>query len=175
MASEEFDALIRLMRETSEEAVLAAEDAAAEVYRSVIQAAAPHRTGQLEASVKIIEGRPGKGLTGDTRRRLFVGPEKKKGYYGYWGEHGWKHPIGPKVSYTTERGDRWNKAGHTYTTGALKRGTGKAAHSQMGTEQYKQIPARPWFDAAVKSADAGAEQAATEAFNAKLEEIDARS
>ena len=174
MASE-FDALIKLLRATSEEAVPAAEDAAAIVYRDAALAAAPRKTGQLAASIKVIEGRPQRALTGSTRNRLFAGPEKKKGYYGYWLEHGWKMPTGPRLTYKTRRGDRWNPAGHTYTTGRRWRISGAgAAHSQMGRANYKQIPARPWFYASQRAADSQAVQAAETAFNAKMEELNNR-
>jgi len=175
--ADEFDALIKLLRATSTEAVPAAEDAAAIVYRDAARAAAPRKTGQLAASIKVIEGRPITGtLMGETRKRLFAGPEKKKGYYGYWLEHGWKHPIGPRITYTTKRGDRWNPAGHTYTTGRLRRYTGKAAHSQMGTESFKWIKSKykGWFEKSQRAADARAMAAAEAAFNAKLAEIDGR-
>jgi len=174
--ADEFDALIRLLRATSAEAVPAAEDAAAVVYRDAARAAAPRKTGQLAASVKVIEGRPISGtLTGETRKRLFAGPERKKGYYGYFLEHGWKHPIGPRTTYTTKRGDRWKPAGSTYTTGRLRRYTGGYAASQMGTTQSKQIPARPWFEASQRAADARATAAAEAAFEAKMKELDSRA
>jgi hypothetical protein len=179
--AEEFDALIRLLRATSEEAVPVAENAAAVVYRDAARAAAPRKTGQLAASVKVIEGRPAKGvLYGETRRRLFAGPEKKKGYYGYFVEHGWKAPTGPRVTYTTTRGDRWNPAGHTYTTGRRRRvesmvsRQGGRTASQMGRTSYKKIDAKPWFHRSQRNADSSAARAAETAFEGKMSELDSR-
>lgn len=148
--SDEFDALIRLLRATSAEAVPVAENAAAVVYRDAAIAAAPRKSGQLAASIKVIEGRPLKGtLTGETRKRLFVGPEKRKGYYGYFVEKGHRS-AGPKRIGRTAKGN---------------------THSQRGVESKKQIPARPWFEASQRSADSRAVQAAESAFNAKVEEL----
>ena len=153
----EFDALIKLLRATSEEAVPAAEDAAAVVYRDAARAAAPRKTGQLAASVKIIEGRPRRTLTGSIRNRLFIGPERRKGYYGYWGEHGRKgFTIKPKKA----RALHWKDA------------SGKdryAMRANVGPQ-----PKRPWFYASQRGADSQAVQAAESAFNAKMEELNNR-
>lgn len=170
-----FDALADLLKNGVPEAVIAAEDAAAKIYQQAIRSAAPQKTGQLKSSAKIFESKDRKVLSGENRKRVLVGPEKKRGFYGYFLEHGWKAPRGPRVTYTTIRGDRWNPKGTTYTTGRLRRTTGGAASSQMGREEFKQIPARPWFDSAVKGADSAAETAAESAMNAKLSELDGRT
>ena len=151
--ADEFNALAKLLRATSAEAVPVAEDAAAQVYLQAAKSAAPRRTGQLQQSIKVIEGKPRRTLMGDTRNRLFVGPEKKKGYYGYFVEKGW-----------TATGPKRRKRGATMTT-----------HSQSGVTGGRKIPGRPWFEPAVRSADAQAVQAAEAAFNAKLRELDQRS
>ena len=150
--SEEFDALIRLLRATSAEAVPAAENAAALVYQNAATAAAPHKTGQLRSSVKIIEGRPLKTLMGDTRRRLFVGPEKRKGYYGFFLEKGW-----------TATGRRRRARVATAST-----------HSQRGIAGGRKIPGRPWFEPAIRGADSAAVQAAEAAFSDKLQQLDSK-
>ena len=153
--SDEFDALIRLLRATSAEAVPAAENAAAIVYRdAAVHAAAGHsKSGQLASSIKIIEGRPQKGvLAGEIRNRLFVGPDKKKGFYGYFLEKGWT-ATGPKR--------RGRKA--TMTT-----------HSQRGVAGGHKVHARPWFEPSQRAADSRAEQAAEAAFNSKLEQLNNR-
>jgi hypothetical protein len=74
-----------------DEALKAAEDAAAQIVKQAVEAAAPRRTGQLASSVKIFESRNRKTLSGQTRLRILIGPEKKKGFYGYFLESGWVH------------------------------------------------------------------------------------
>jgi hypothetical protein len=73
---------LRRNTEHLEKAIIAAEDAAAAVLRAAVESAAPRKTGQLEMSVRIFESRDRKALSGSTRRRLLIGPEKRKGYYG---------------------------------------------------------------------------------------------
>jgi hypothetical protein len=60
-----------------------------EALKAAEDAAAPRRTGQLASSVNVFEGRDRKALSGQTRRRLLVGPEKRKGFYGFFLEKGW--------------------------------------------------------------------------------------
>lgn len=149
----EFEALRKLLESTAAIAVPAAENAAAEVYREAISAAAPRRTGQLSRSVKVFEGKNRGALTQEfERRRLLVGPEKKKGFYGYFVEKGW-----------TATGSR--RKGRTAT---------KTTHSQRGVSGGRKISGRPWFGQAVKSADSRALQAAEEAFNNKLNQLAAK-
>jgi hypothetical protein len=74
----------RLGKAIAEEAVTAAEDAAARVVREAVVSAAPRKSGQLQSSVRIFEGVDRRALTGSTRRRLLIGPEKRKGFYGYF-------------------------------------------------------------------------------------------
>jgi hypothetical protein len=62
-------------------------------------------------------------LTGQTRRRLLIGPEKKKGFYGFFLQKGWI----------------WSK-------GRRKRAASRNTHSQSGpTEGSHRIPPHPWF------------------------------
>ncbi len=56
----------RLGKTIAEEAVLAAENAAAEVIRKAVEAAAPRKTGQLAASVIVYESVDRKALTGSS-------------------------------------------------------------------------------------------------------------
>jgi hypothetical protein len=79
----------RLGKAIAEEAVTADEDAAANVVKSAGEAAAPRKSGQLESSVRIFEGVDRKALSGSIRRRLLIGPEKRKGFYGYFVDVGW--------------------------------------------------------------------------------------
>ena len=79
----------RLGKAIAEEAVTAAEDAAASVVKSAVESAAPRKSGQLESSVRVFEGVDRKALTGNIRRRLLIGPEKRKGFYGYFLDVGW--------------------------------------------------------------------------------------
>ena len=78
-----------LSKEVLEKALQAAEDAAAQVVRQAVESAAPGKTGQLAGSVKVFESTDRKILTGSPRRRLLVGPDKKKGFYGFFLQKGW--------------------------------------------------------------------------------------
>jgi hypothetical protein len=89
----------RLGKAIAEEAVTAAEDAAARVVREAVVSAAPRKSGQLQSSVRIFEGIDRKALTGSIRRRLLIGPEKRKGFYGYFVDGGW-NTGGKRVSGT---------------------------------------------------------------------------
>jgi hypothetical protein len=89
----------RLGKAIAEEAVTAAEDTAAKVVKSAVESAAPRKSGQLESSVRIFEGVDRKALAGSIRRRLLIGPEKRKGFYGYFLDAGWSVP-GRRVSGT---------------------------------------------------------------------------
>lgn len=133
--ADEFNALIKLLKGTASEAATAAEDAAAQVYLAAAKAAAPRDTGQLERSISIIESENRKKLVfsagAGNRGRLFVGPTKKKGFYGYFLEKGWKGGV-------------------------------------------KKIAARPWFEPAIRAADARAVSAAETAFESKMKELDRR-
>ena len=89
----------RLGKAIAEEAVTAAEDAAARVVKAAVESAAPRKSGQLASSVRIFEGVDRKALTGSIRRRLLIGPEKRKGFYGYFLDVGW-NIRGKRVSGT---------------------------------------------------------------------------
>lgn len=149
-------ALRDMLMGVSKEAIVAAENAAANVFLRAARAAAPVDSGQLRSSIKIIEGKDksqlsvGVGEAG--RRRLFVGPEKKKGYYGFFVEKGYK-TAGPK---------------------RIKRTASGNTHSQSGVAARRQISAHSWFEPAMRSAEASATQAAESAFNAKLQELNGR-
>ena len=134
-----FTKLGNLIKTATPDAIEAAKKAAADVYVRAAKAAAPVDTGQLSESVKIIKGRP--DAFGE--RRMYVGPEKKTGWYGRFVESG----------HMTAGRRRVNRSGR-----------GKA-HSQSGVIAQRKVPARPWFKPAVKSAEQEAIRAATEAFN----------
>jgi hypothetical protein len=105
------------------QALQAAEDAAAQVVRQAVESAAPRNTGQLAESINVFEGIDRKALSGSPRRRLLVGPWKKKGFYGFFLQKGWI----------------WSK-------GRRKRSATGNAHSQSGpTEGNHRIPQHPWF------------------------------
>jgi hypothetical protein len=135
-----------------DEAVKAAEDAAAQVVKLAVEAAAPRDTGQLASSVQVFESQDRKALTGHTRRRLLVGPEKKKGFYGFFLQKGWI----------------WSK-------GRRKRKATKNTHSQSGpTTGSHRIPPHRWFpDPAQVEAQAyeAGQSAFQEAINAKNQEV----
>ncbi len=79
-----------LSRVVADEAIRAAEDAAAAVFKAAVTAAAPVRTGSLKRATIVYECVDRKALTGSNRRRLLVGPDKRKGFYGYFYEMGRK-------------------------------------------------------------------------------------
>ena len=162
---EAFNALRRLLVATSTEAVEAADMAAADVYYRIIQGAAPvlkadtpspgHPAGQLRASVKIIKSARTKLLStmqGNVTPRIFVGPEKRAGYYGFFIEHGWV-ATGPRRRQRAAVGN---------------------THSQRGVTGGHKVDAHPWFEPAVQQAESQAVQAAHTAFSAKLQELDSK-
>ncbi len=159
MAGVEFKGLDDLRRQfaniskvVSEEALEAGEDAAAKVFRDAAKNAAPRNSGQLASSIRIIVKKARdklSSLQGAAFRKVYVGPEKKKGYYGFFVEKG----------YTWSKGRRSRRA--TATT-----------HSQRGpTAGSKRIPARPWFKPAMDAVMGTAEQSFKKAFNEKLQQI----
>jgi len=153
---EAFNALRDMLAGVAKEAVPEAEMAAAKVFRTAARAAAPVDSGQLRASINVIEGKDKTALStqaGESaRRRLFVGPEKKKGYYGFFLEKGHR-TAGPH---------------------RVKCGTGGIGHSQAGVVTQRTVPGRPWFEPAIRSAEASAMSAAESAFNTKLAELNSR-
>lgn len=71
------------------EAIERAQDVAAAVIKSVLEAAAPKgETGRLVGSIVVYESVDKKALTKNRMRRLLVGPEKRKGFYGFFLEYG---------------------------------------------------------------------------------------
>ena len=95
-----FEALRRntehICKDIVDRAIQAAEDAAAQVIRRAVEASAPRRTGQLARSVIVYKSVTRKALTGSARRRRLVGPEKRKGFYGYFYDFGRKgQPASP--------------------------------------------------------------------------------
>jgi len=88
-----FQELVRncnyLSKDVLEKALQAAENAAAEAVRQALESASPRKTGQLAESINVFEGIDRTALSGSQRRRLLVGPGKKKGYYGFFLEKGW--------------------------------------------------------------------------------------
>lgn len=137
----------RLCRAIEDEAVRAAEDAAAAVIKAAVRASAPRRTGALAASVAVFEGKDRRALTGLTRRRLLVGPEKRKGYYGYFVEHGW------------------------LTAGSRRRARAAQAstHGQKGAAAARRIPPKPWFARAAATVEVQAWEAGRRAFEEAVE------
>jgi hypothetical protein len=112
-----------LSKIVQDEAIKAAENAAAQVAKAAVEAAAPRDTGQLASSVQMFESRDRKALTGQTRRRLLIGPEKKKGFYGFFLQKGWI----------------WSK-------GRRKRSATGNTHSQSGpTTGSHRISPHRWF------------------------------
>jgi hypothetical protein len=136
----------RVSKEIVEKALLAAEDAAAKVIKDAVEAAAPRKTGQLAESTGVFESIDRKTLTGSPRRRLLIGPGKKKGFYGFFLQKGWI----------------WSK-------GRRKRTASGNTHSQLGpTEGKHRISPRPWFPNPAE-VEARAQAAGEAAFMAIVE------
>jgi len=161
---EAFNALHRLLAATSSEAVTAADEAAAQVFLSSARGAAPvtgeqhpgHPPGQLRESVAIVrraKTRMLSSMQGNVSQRIFVGPTKRQGYYGYFVEQGW-----------TATGPKRRERPATNTT-----------HAQHGVTGGHKIAGHPWFDPAIQAAQPTASQAAEAAFDQKLQELDSRS
>ena len=132
----------RLGKAIAEEAVTAAEDAAARVVRAAVESAAPRKSGRLASSVRIFEGVDRKALTGSTRRRLLIGPEKRKGFYGYFLDVGW-NIRGKRVS-----GTGWmTKAATSVEQPGARSGSGRV---RSGREPHRRrdglsVPVRSLF------------------------------
>ena len=110
-------------KDVLEKALQAAEDAAAQVVRQTVESAAPRKTNQLAESINVFEGIDRKALSGSPRRRLLIGPGKKKGFYGFFLQKGWI----------------WSKD-------RRKRAATGNTHSQSGpTEGSHRILPHPWF------------------------------
>jgi hypothetical protein len=120
-----------------DEALNAAEEAAAGAVLKIVEAAAPRKTGDLAGSVKVVESPERQQLTGNTRRMLLIGPTKKKGFYGFFLDKRWRHPLGPHVTSSARRGK-------VFTTGRLARASSGNTHSQRGVSGYKTIPPGHW-------------------------------
>jgi hypothetical protein len=126
------------------EALDAAQDAAAQVVKQAIEAAAPvskaagnlkslpkHPSGNLRAHI-IIARAKAKGLTTtgpqNAVRRVLIGPSKKEAYYAYFLEEGW----------TWSKGRRKRQA--------YQNRLGGTTHSQSGkTEGTHKIEPHKWF------------------------------
>lgn len=149
-----------------EDALVAAEDAAAKAVIPIIAGAAPRKTGALAGSIRIQESVNKKALVGGSRRRLLIGPTRKKGYedYGYLVDKGWKHPTGPKVTLKTRRG-------RTMITGRRARGAQGGTHSQRGVQGLKQVPGSNWFSNLGPRMEEAARSAGVAAFNDRMKQI----
>lgn len=143
-----------IRKDILERALIAAENAAAEVIKRAVEAAAPRKTGQLARSVITYESIDRKALSGSARKRLLIGPGKKKGFYGFFLEKGWR-AGGPR---------------------RLARKASGNTHSQSGSESFRNVPAPhpDWFSAAAKAAEAEAYEAGVKAFQDILEKELAR-
>jgi hypothetical protein len=145
-----FQELVRncnhLSKVVLEKALQAAEDAAAEIITQAVKSAAARKSGQLAESIDVFEGIDRTALTGSPRRRLLIGPGKKKGYYGFFLEKGWT----------------WSKR-------RRRRAAMGNTHSQSGpTGGGHRIPPHPWFPNQAE-VEARAQSAGEAAFLAVIE------
>ncbi len=145
-----FQELVRncnyLSKEVVEKVLQEAEDAAAQVVRQAVESAAPRKTGQLAENINVYEGIDRKALSGSPRRRLLIGPAKKKGFYGFFLEKGWI----------------WSK-------GRRKSAASGNTNSQSGpTTGSHRVPPHPWFPNSAE-VEARAQAAGEAAFVAVLE------
>jgi len=140
------------------DAMQSAQDSAAKVIRDAVKAAAPRgETGQLSKSVKIFKSKP-KGLSVSSSTaavRILIGPEKKKGYYGFFLAKGWRTPLGKAQTFTTRRG-------RSFTTRRIARTASGSTHSQQGITENRAVPA-PYPEWVVR-AGSSVEQQATDAW-----------
>jgi hypothetical protein len=146
-----------------DEALNAADEAAANAVVKIMEAAAPRKTGDLAGSVKVVESHDRQQLTGNTRRRLLIGPTKKKGYYGFFLDKGWQHPVGPRVTLSTRRG-------RVFTTCRLARSASGNTHSQRGVSGYKTIPPGYWFTKLSPAMESAARSAGEKAFSSRIQQ-----
>ena len=145
------------------EALDAAQDAAAQVVKEAIEAAAPvsktppskHTSGNLRAHIVIALAKA-KGLTTTgiqkAVRRVLIGPSKKEAYYSYFLEMGWN----------------WSKGKRKRQ--AYKNRLGGMTHSQSGkTEGTHRIEPHKWFPKP-SSFENAAFEAGKAAFEATLDQ-----
>jgi hypothetical protein len=151
-------------RTVQDEALKEAEDAAAQAIVKMVEIAAPRDSGDLARSVEIVESHDRRQLTGDTRRRLLIGPTKKKGFYGFFLDKGWKHPIGPRITLSTRRG-------RVFTTGRRARAGYRNTHSRRGVSGYRTIPGTKWFSNLTPRLESAARAAGETAFTNKVNQI----
>jgi hypothetical protein len=151
------------------EALEAAQKAAAGYMKTHINAAAPvgtvsrpasgkrpaHKAGQLKASVGIIERRQDRTSLEYSVPGLMVGPNKPKGYYGYWQQEGW-------IPTNVRRARKATATSHSQS-GANLQGRGKVT------------PHPNWFRNVCDACSIGAEKAGVNAFNQKVREILSRT
>ena len=142
-----FSSLRHLIKTATPGAVKAAQKAAGDVYVRAAKQAVPVKSGRLKQSIKIIQGRPDHY----GNRHLYVSPDKKTGYYGYFLEKAHRAHL-----------RAFNGRVHSKR---LARKGNKVTHSQSGeSEPTHIIPARPWLEPAIKGIEAEAQRAAEEAF-----------
>lgn len=132
-------------------AIRAAQDAAARVIKAALEASAPRKTGRLARSIIIYEGRDRNALTQSSRRRILVGPDKKKGFYGYFYDAGRR---GFALKAKKAKALRWGQ-------GADLR---YAKHAQVGSQ-----PARAWFETVAATTESQAHDAGVAAFQAVID------
>ncbi len=153
----------RFSKVVQDEALTAAEEAAANAVVKIVEAAAPRKTGDLTGSVKIVESLGRQQMTGNPRKRLLIGPTKKKGYYGFFLDKGWRHPVGPRVTLSTKRGK-------VFTTGRLARPAAGNTHSQRGVSGYRIVSPRYWFTKLAPAMESAARNAGERAFASRIQQ-----
>jgi hypothetical protein len=145
------------------EALTAAEEAAANAVVKIVEAAAPRKTGDLADSVKIVESRDRQQMTGNSRRRLLIGPTKRKGYYGFFLDKGWRHPVGPRARLAT-------RSGKVFLTGRLARPVSGNTHSQRGVSGYRTVAPSYWFTKLAPAMESAARSAGEKAFASRIQQ-----
>lgn len=153
----------RFSKTVQDEALTAAEEAAANAVVKIIEAVAPRETGDLAGSIKIVESQDRQQMTGNPRKRLLIGPTKKKGYYGFFLDKGWRHPIGPRARLTTRRGK-------VFLTGRLARSASGNTRSQRGVSGYRTISPRHWFTNLSPAMESAARSAGEKAFMSRIQQ-----
>lgn len=123
----------RFKGEVGDKAIRQAENAAARVAKYAAQTAAPvGETGVLRKSISIARTKTKKLALaeGEQERAVRVGPSRR-GYYGYFLEHGYRAAGSRRIKRTATR----------------------ITHSQSGTTSFNVIRGKKWFSTAIERAE----------------------
>jgi hypothetical protein len=178
-----------LSKVLSGDALVAAYDAAAKVFRETIKNAAPVGKdpknkskkraphGELKGSVKVYKGKNNALTVGGSATKLgrvLIGPSKEHGFYGYFLAKGWKSPLGSAMIYWAKPG-RWRPESWQIKTRRRLRPEKmqSGSHSQIGLSHWRDIPAPypDWFEGATRAVEERAKKDGMEAFEEVIKKV----